>query len=218
MTLPEEQPWWNEFVEAAESQTSLLQLSKQFGSNPVALAQAMTRAGIDRSAAKRPKTAPTPIPAPDRAARPRPEDQPWWPRFLEVAGSRSLLELGREFQVDPIELVAALERAGIDRDTLPAAPEAAPAPEPAAAAPAPAVDEAPEGPAAGDDGLSESERILLDIVVRSLSSADAGVPASRIAEGTDASHLAVRELLVALEKQGLVYRTGRARSTRWWLG
>jgi len=224
---PEDQPWWPQLVEAAQT-ASLLQLSKQFEVDPVSLVQAMKRAGVERNVA--PRTEPvrrvvrrlaTPAEPPAARAKkpvvtkPLPEEQPWWPKFLKVAGARTLLQLSREFETDAIELVAALDRQGIDRSTL---PKTASPPKPrkqkaAVAKPAPTSRrraKKPSAPAAPDP--------LVQAIVTKLHRATEGIAASAIAAAAAAEHLAVRDMLKELEQQGIVYRTGRARGTRWWLG
>lgn len=223
---PEDQPWWPQLVEAAQT-ASLLQLSKQFDVDPVSLVQAMKRAGVERNVA--PRSEPvrrvvrrlaTPAEPPSRpkkpvVTKPLPEEQPWWPKFLKVAGARTLLQLSREFETDAIELVAALDRQGIDRSKL---PKTAPPPKPRkrrveVAEPAPTsrrrANKSP-APAAPDP--------LVQAIVTKLHRATEGIAASAIATDAAAEHLAVRDMLKELEQQGIVYRTGRARGTRWWLG
>jgi DNA-binding IclR family transcriptional regulator len=54
-----------------------------------------------------------------------------------------------------------------------------------------------------------------------LTEALAGVESAsngELSELTGLDKLQVRNALLAMEQLGLVYRTGRARSTRWWLG
>lgn len=46
----------------------------------------------------------------------------------------------------------------------------------------------------------------------------APVKARDLADKVETEYLAVRDKLIELEEIGLVYRTGRTRGTRWWLG
>jgi len=47
---------------------------------------------------------------------------------------------------------------------------------------------------------------------------DNGRKARDLAAEAGADYPEVKDLLVELEKSGIVYRTGRTRGTRWWLG
>lgn len=47
---------------------------------------------------------------------------------------------------------------------------------------------------------------------------DNGRKARDLAEAIAAPYPLVKDHLVELEKSGIVYRTGRTRGTRWWLG
>lgn len=46
----------------------------------------------------------------------------------------------------------------------------------------------------------------------------APIKARKLAELIGAEYSDVRDALIRLERMGIVYRTGKTRGTRWWLG
>lgn len=45
-----------------------------------------------------------------------------------------------------------------------------------------------------------------------------GAKARDVADAAGVTYEDLRDLLLELERQGIVFRTGRTRGTRWWLG
>lgn len=62
-----------------------------------------------------------------------------------------------------------------------------------------------------------AEHIEVETLIDALADM-APVKARALADRLEADHIEVRDTLLRLEKHGYVYRTGRTRGTRWWLG
>ena len=69
----------------------------------------------------------------------------------------------------------------------------------------------------GVDIMATAEPVDLGKLTDALAST-MPVKARDLAERMGAEYTDVRDALIRLEKMGIVYRTGKTRGTRWWLG